>query len=450
LIGRHGEAMKTVILTSGLGYGHTRAGEAIDAALGARRGAVDVETIDFWSLMAPKVSAGVKEVYLELVSQSPKAYEELYQLTEKDWQEHFRSGRLPPPIDRLAAKAVETRFPEARVRLPMGRGVSLDETLVVALLRRFQSPRQRVTGRLLGWGLALGMRSLLMARLLNKLQALAPDAVVATQMLPATLLSYIRDNGELVETPSFGVLTDYGVHDFWARCGLDFLCVAHQDLAGELQRKGTSSQVAVTGMPLIPEFAEPPAPAAGRLALGLAVDRPTILVTGGAYAIGVEETLKELRAADPNWQIVATTGGRRAGGRGVGQLAVADRDHVRHLDWPDEMASLVSAADVVAGKPGGLTMSEAMACGRPFVATCSLAGQEGYNVRFLARHGFGVQVAPESLIATLREVLSDGKRLASMGAAARRQGVRDGAARIAALIEERAGVAQRTARWAVP
>ncbi len=273
--------MKTVILTSGLGYGHTRAAEAIAAALRARRAALEVETIDFWSLMAPKVSAGVKEAYLELVSESPGAYEELYQLTEKDWQEHFRSGRLPPPIDRLAARAVETRYPEARGRLPMGRGVSLDETLVVALLRRFQSPRQRA-GRLLGWGLALGMRSLLMARLLNKLQALAPDAVVSTQMLPATLLSYIRDNGELVDTPSFGILTDYGVHDFWARSGLDFLCVAHEDLAAELERKGTSSRVVVTGMPLIPEFADPPPPMEGRLALGLAADRPTILVTGGA------------------------------------------------------------------------------------------------------------------------------------------------------------------------
>ena len=438
--------MKTVILTSGLGYGHTRAGEAIAASLRGRVGATEVATIDFWSLMSPKVSTTVKEAYLELVSDAPGAYEELYQLTERDWQEHFKSGRLPSPLDRVAARVVETGFPEARGRLPVGRGVSLDETLLIALLRRFQGPRRRA-GRLLGWGLALGIRSLLMTRLLNKLQALAPDAVVATQMLPATLLSYIRDNGELVETPSFGVLTDYGVHDFWARSGLDFLCVAHQDLAEELETKGTASRVAVTGIPLVPAFARPPSPTEGRLALGLAADRPTILVTGGAYAIGVEETLRGLQAADRSWQIVATTG-RRSARAGVGELVVASGDGLRRLDWPGEMAPLVSAADVVAGKPGGLTLSEAMACGRPFVATCSLAGQEGYNVRFLERHGCGVQVAPESLIGTLQGLLSDGERLAAMGAAARRHGVRDGADRIAALVEDRG--AGRAARWAVP
>ncbi|MFQ5350097.1 MAG: glycosyltransferase, partial [Thermoanaerobaculia bacterium] len=205
----------------------------------------------------------------------------------------------------------------------------------------------------------------------------------------------------------------------------------------------------VTGMPLIPAFARPPSPTEGRLALGLAADRPTILVTGGAYAFGVEETLAELHAADPSWQIVATTG-RRAGVTGVGKLVVASQDGVRWAEWPGEMASLVSAADIVAGKPGGLTMSEAMACGRPFVATCSLAGQEGFNVRFLERHGFGVQVAPETLVAILREVLSDGERLARMGEAARHHGLRDGAERIAALIEERAGGFERAARWAAP
>jgi UDP-N-acetylglucosamine:LPS N-acetylglucosamine transferase len=91
-----------------------------------------------------------------------------------------------------------------------------------------------------------------------------------------------------------------------------------------------------------------------------------------------------------------------------------------------------------------------MACGRPFVATCSLAGQEGFNVRFLERHGAGVQVAPDELVATLRGLLSDGDRLARMAAAAREVGSRDGAQRIAALVEERAGAPDPAAQWAAP
>jgi UDP-N-acetylglucosamine:LPS N-acetylglucosamine transferase len=442
--------MKTVILTSGLGYGHTRAGEAVAAALRARHSGAEVETIDFWTLMAPKVSAAVKEAYLELVSQAPAAYEQLYQRTEKDWQERFRSGRLPPPLDRLAARTVEKHFPEAHGRLALRRGTSLDETLFVALLRRFLSPRQRVTGRLVGWGIALGLRSLLMARLLNRLQTLAPDAVVATQMLPATLLSYIRDNGELVDLPSYGVLTDYGVHDFWARSGLDCLCVAHEELAAELRKKGTGSAVEVTGMPLMPEFQQPVEPEAARQSLGLAVDRPTILVTGGAYGIGVRETLEELLVTGPDWQIVATTGGSEPIGPHLAGLAARHRGRLLLLDWCRNMAPLVSAADLVVGKPGGLTISEALACGRPFLAVCSLAGQESHNVRFLVRRGVGLEVGGAGLAETVRRILADAEELRRMGAAALAEGRRDGAERIARLIEARLDGARPSSRWAVP
>ncbi len=303
---------------------------------------------------------------------------------------------------------------------------------------------------MLGWGLALGLRSLLMARLLNRLEELAPAAVVATQMMPATLLSYVRDNGELVDIPSFGVLTDYGVHDFWARCGLDCLCVAHGDLAAELERKLTGgSRVEVTGMPLMPEFGEPVAPAAARRALGLAADKPTILVTGGAYAIGVAETLEELLAAHPDWQIVATGGGGPPAGR-LARLAERHRGRLLLLDWCRDMATVVGAADLVVGKPGGLTISEAMALGRPFLAVRSLAGQESHNARFLERHGIGIHMEAGGLVETLRQTFADPERLARMQRRARREGRRDGAARIAVLIEESQAESGGSSRWAVP
>ena len=41
------------------------------------------------------------------------------------------------------------------------------------------------------------------------------------------------------------------------------------------------------------------------------------------------------------------------------------------------------AADIVVGKPGGISVAEALACGRPLLATRSLGGQEGFNIDFL-------------------------------------------------------------------
>ena len=60
---------------------------------------------------------------------------------------------------------------------------------------------------------------------------------------------------------------------------------------------------------------------------------------------------------------------------------------------------------MVVGKPGGLTVAEVLACGRPLLATRALGGQEGFNVRFLERHGVGRLVPEEALVRGLGDML---------------------------------------------
>jgi UDP-N-acetylglucosamine:LPS N-acetylglucosamine transferase len=97
------------------------------------------------------------------------------------------------------------------------------------------------------------------------------------------------------------------------------------------------------------------------------------------------------------------------------------------------MELLIRAADVVVGKPGGLTVAEALACGRPLLAARALGGQEGFNVRFLERHGVGQLVQETELIGALTGLLADRLRLTRMQERAWQLGHRDGADRIAEL-----------------
>ena len=64
-------------------------------------------------------------------------------------------------------------------------------------------------------------------------------------------------------------------------------------------------------------------------------------------------------------------------------------DRLRVCGWTERMDLFIRAADVVVGKPGGVTVAEVLACGRPLFATRSLGGQEGFNVDFLERHQVG-------------------------------------------------------------
>jgi UDP-N-acetylglucosamine:LPS N-acetylglucosamine transferase len=106
----------------------------------------------------------------------------------------------------------------------------------------------------------------------------------------------------------------------------------------------------------------------------------------------------------------------------------------------------VSAADVIVGKPGGITVAEALACGRPLFATRSLGGQEGFNVRFLEHHGIGELVCDTALLDKLDTVVTQPQELADMQTRARALGRRDGAARIAEMVLDLAWQSQRQRR----
>src|SRR3712207_2104074 len=85
---------RVLLLTSGLGQGHTRVAEAIAAGLLQR--SVEVETLDLWSLMNPGVVRIVHHTYLTLVQEYPDLYERLYQLDEHTWRHILESESGPP------------------------------------------------------------------------------------------------------------------------------------------------------------------------------------------------------------------------------------------------------------------------------------------------------------------------------------------------------------------
>ena len=57
---------------------------------------------------------------------------------------------------------------------------------------------------------------------------------------------------------------------------------------------------------------------------------------------------------------------------------------------------MMRAADVLVGKAGGLTVSEALAMGLPLIIFNPVPGQELFNVDFLVNYGAGLQARDEA------------------------------------------------------
>jgi UDP-N-acetylglucosamine:LPS N-acetylglucosamine transferase len=441
--------MRALVLTSQLGNGHTRAAQAVETALARNHPQFSIRTLDLWSLMDSKVADALKDGYLQIATEHPDIYDQLYH--SHTWHQLLGKQPLPPSFVQVLDKLCVRWFPPSPGWLTP-RASNMDQALLVRLLDMLTGRSSPVPETLIRGGLLMWIRALLLRRLKAELVQFAPDVIIATQVYLSALMNVVKRRGDFVRTPTLGVLTDYGVHEFWVQFGTTgAYCVPHESVAGNLQVRGVPQErVYATGIPLMPEFVNPPSQRRARAELGLDCDVPVVLVTGGWFGIGVNEAVKGLMESALDCQVLVTAG--RAddeGGRILEALQRRFTQRVRLIEWSDQMPLLLRAADVVVGKPGGLSVAEALACGRPFIATTSLGGQEGFNVRFLETQGVGRQVPPEGLFDALYGLLSSPRELARTQGRAWDLGIRDGAERIAKLaIAHAVGGNLTSARWA--
>ena len=91
------------------------------------------------------------------------------------------------------------------------------------------------------------------------------------------------------------------------------------------------------------------------------------------------------------------------------------------IGFTTEMDSYMSASDIVLGKPGGLTTSEALAKGLAMVIVNPIRGQEERNADHLLEEGVAIRCNNLPVLAfKLDRLLDDPARLGAMQAHARR------------------------------
>jgi len=251
-----------------------------------------------------------------------------------------------------------------------------------------------------------------------------PDAVVCTMQFPLMLMSHMRQTGEL-RAPLYVVVTDFVAHGSWVAAHVARYFLPSPLTARIFERKGVPAELLqVTGIPVRPEVAQPKAATAMRRRHGLAEDRPLLTLFGGGLqaqrARRVVEQLLQLPAAATlavvagrNEELAdALEGVESAGGVGLIRLGA--------IDYVDD---LIAASDLVIGKAGGLTTSEALARGTPQLIIDPIPGQEEWNADFVCGAGAGVQLRmPESVPSAVLGLLRQPERLAMMAAQAKAVG----------------------------
>ena len=256
------------------------------------------------------------------------------------------------------------------------------------------------------------------------------NVCLSTHFLPAQLAAGHRG------LPPFGmVITDFGLHRFWVQRRVSTYFVATDAVAADLRRRVRRARIEVTGIPIAPAFGEVPPREQARAELGLAPGRPVALVMGGGLGIGVEEGVRAaLTATDPAVQVVAVCGRNEPARARLCSLSVPET-RLRVFGTVRGMERFLSAADVVAGKPGGLTVSESLAVGRPLLLTRPIPGAEEVNTRAMVEEGAALRAStPDEIRRAFHRLFSEPGLLESLSAQARRIGRPHAAPDVAAAI----------------
>jgi len=232
-------------------------------------------------------------------------------------------------------------------------------------------------------------------QLLKKIRQFDPDVVICTHFLPTALVDRERRKGRC-RARILTVVTDFEVHGLWLSPPSDHYFVATEEARAHLEALAIpSTSITVSGIPTHPVFAERKDRRAMRRKHGWREDLPAILVSAGGFGAGNAERLVgalvevKLRA-----QIIAVCGKSAALKTSMEKIATRRRSDplplVQAVGFTTEMDEFMSAADLMIGKPGGLTTSESLIKGLAWVVVNPIPGQEEKNAIYLLEQGAGI------------------------------------------------------------
>jgi len=358
---------KVLLLSASAGAGHVRAAEAVEQAFKQRKDSngLEVHHFDVLNYTNKLFRHLYSKAYIDLVNKMPEVPGWVYDKLDKPWKNERR---------RLALDKLNTR--------PF-----------VKLLREYQ-----------------------------------PDLIICTHFLPAEIVSWLKAKERLASRQVI-IVTDFDVHAMWLVHHYERYFVAVDEARVYLETLGIPPEkITVSGIPIDPVFAIKKDKQQMRAKHGLAPDRTTILLSAGGFGVGsVDALVQSLLPLRQRAQVVAICGRNEELKERLAKLASRIKPDagvlLKPFGYTKEMDELMTASDLVLGKPGGLTTSEALAKGLVFVIVNPIPGQEERNSDHLLEGAAAIRCNNlPTLSYKLDRLLADPQRFKSMQANARRMG----------------------------
>ncbi len=243
---------------------------------------------------------------------------------------------------------------------------------------------------------------------LREVRAFSPHLLIVTEIGAAEIAALGKRQGWL-SAPILAVQTDFQTEPPWVQPEIDFYCVGSEEARSQLIGWGISPhRILVSGVPIDPVFALPYDKPELLRSLGLAPERPVVLVmAGGMGPAPLDEVVLSLERCGLPLQVIAVAGHDGEMRAKLESLRGKVALDLRALGWAENVPELMAAADLLVTKPGGLSTSEALASGLPMVLTHPIPGPEERHARHLVQRGVALHARssreiPELVLPLLR------------------------------------------------
>jgi len=247
-----------------------------------------------------------------------------------------------------------------------------------------------------------------------------PDIVVCTQAFPCGMVADYKKHCNS-DIKLIAVLTDYIPHSYWVYDKVDLYITPSDEVSHRLIMKGVPPEkIKSLGIPFDPKFNAPVDKAKTYHRLNLNPDIKTVLIMGGGQGLGPIKTIvKALEKSKCEFQEIIVTGTNKKLYKSLKSKAKKCKKKIHLLRYVDYVNELMTIADVIVTKPGGITTSEALSKKLPMLILRPIPGQEESNTLYLTQKKAAIRInKPKEITHLIDNLFTDTHKLKAMADAA--------------------------------
>ena len=347
--------MKIIIFTAATGGGHKRAAAALEAEINKISPETEVKVVDAMKAIGKFYDKTVCGGYHFMATKTPVLYGECYKITDRK---------------NLMYKAV------------------------------------------------MRSNTMMSNKLLDIINDFGADVVIICHPFITTMVSRLKRKGKTNVT-AISLITDYDAHRTYIVPYIDAYVLAEPQMADKLINEYEVDEKLIhpLGIPIFDRFTEAFSKEEICNKEGLDPNLPTVLLMAGSFGVtSVLDFYKQLVKKSENIQFIVITGNNQKLYEHLEEASakLGAEKRTKLLFFVDNVEDYMHISDVIVTKPGGLTVTESLACKLPLAIYSAFPGQEKDNADFLIKEKAAIMLDKHNGAQQVIDLLNNSEKLQDM------------------------------------